>query len=115
VGTLVYVRKLLLTVLVGVVLSMAFAAPAFALRDPFDPAIDTSPASSGGGTTISTNTSGQGGGGTTTVVQSGTTSNGAQVLSNTGMDTEPWLVAAYGLIAVGGMTLFVSKSFRATA
>jgi hypothetical protein len=113
VGTLGYVRKLLLTVLVGVVLSMAFAAPAFALRDPFDPAIDLTPTSGSGGT-ISTGTSGQGGGGTTTVVQPGP-SVGSEGLANTGMNTEPWLLVAYGLIAVGGAAVFYSKQFRVTA
>ena len=93
---------------------MAFAAPAFALRDPFAPAIDLSPDTGGGTTTTTTNTSGQGGGGTNTVTQPGP-SVGSEGLANTGMDTEPWLVAAYGLIAVGGAAVVISKQLRATA
>lgn len=87
---------------------MAFAAPALALRDPFDPAIDlTTGGTSTGGTTVTPPTSG---GNTTTQP-----SVGSEGLANTGLDTEPWLVAAYGLIAVGGAAVLISKNLRATA
>jgi hypothetical protein len=106
-GTLGYVRKLLLTMLAGVMLSMVFAAPAFALRDPFNPSIDLTPSTGGGGGTVVTPP--------TTGGNPQPASVGSEGLANTGLNTEPWLVAAYGLIAVGGAAVYASKTLRATA
>ena len=102
-----HVRKLLLTVLAGVVLSALFAGPAFAqIRDPFDPAIDTS-TDTGGTVTQPPPVTGDGG-----PVQPAPTEVGGESLANTGSDTEPWLVAAYGLIATGFAAVFISKTLR---
>ena len=70
-------RKAIVVLLAGLVLVVAFAAPAFALRDPFDPVVDLTPEAGGGG----------------------------------GGASEPWLVVAYGLIAVGAAAVVLSKTF----
>ena len=103
-------RKAIVVLLAGLVLVVAFAAPAFALRDPFDPVIDLTPEAEGGG----------GGGG---AAEEGATTTGdeigaqvnravtqAETLANTGSEVEPWLVMAYGLIAVGAAAVVVSKT-----
>ena len=102
-------RKAIVVLLAGLVLAVAFAAPAFALRDPFDPVVDLTPDTAGGG----------GGGGAS---EEGATTNAdvgadvnqavtqAETLANTGSEVEPWLVMAYGLIAVGAAAVVVSKT-----
>lgn len=102
-------RKLIAASLLGLVLVVSMAAPAFALRDPFDPVISQTDTSTGtgtetgtGGTQIGTN----GDGGSTVL------GGNQDSLANTGMETEPWLVAAYVAIAVGGAALAISKVAR---
>ena len=103
-------RKAIVVLLAGLVLVVAFAAPAFALRDPFDPVVDLTPETEGGG----------GGGGAseegaTTSAEVGAevsqTVTQAETLANTGSEVEPWLVVAYGLIAVGAAAVVLSKTF----
>lgn len=110
-------RRLVVGSLAGLFLVLAMAAPALALRDPFDPVISqteitgdgTGTTGDGTGTTgDGTGTDGDGTGtdGTGTNVAG---ENGADGLANTGVDPEPWLVAAYVLIAVGAGAVVVSK------
>ena len=103
-------RKAIVVLLAGLVLVVAFAAPAFALRDPFDPVVDLTPETEGGG----------GGGGASEEGATTSAEVGAQVsrsvtqaetLANTGSEIEPWLVVAYGLIAVGAAAVVLSKTF----
>jgi hypothetical protein len=102
-------RKAIVVLLAGLVLVVAFAAPAFALRDPFDPVVDLTPEAEGGG----------GGGGASEEGATTSAEVGAQVsravtqaetLANTGSEVEPWLVVAYGLIAVGAAAVVLSKT-----
>lgn len=106
-GTILAMKKLILAVVLGVLVATVFAAPAFALRDPFDPTIDLTPASSdttGGGTTVVTNEEAP-----TTEPQVITNENGSEALANTGAHTEPWVVLAYGLLAAGCAALALAK------
>jgi LPXTG-motif cell wall-anchored protein len=95
-------KKWILAALIGAMVTVFFAAPAFAIRDPFAPVIDLTPAepaTSGGGTTSEGPT-----------VQPQDNSNvGSEQLANTGADTEPWLVLAYGLLVAGGAALALAK------
>ena len=101
-------RKLIAASLLGLVLVVSTAAPAFALRDPFDPVISQTDTSTGTGTDTGTGTQvGTNGDGGSTVLGGNQDS-----LANTGMETEPWLVAAYVAIAVGGAALVISKVAR---
>jgi hypothetical protein len=75
------------------------AGPAFA-RDPFDPVIDVGQVTTGSTGGVST------GGVTEPVFQPGIGSEG---LANTGTDISPWLVIAYGLLALGGGTLVLVR------
>jgi hypothetical protein len=102
-------RKAIVVLLAGLLLLVAFAAPAFALRDPFDPVVDLTPETAGGG----------GGGGeeeatTPDAVVGGTEVGGSatrsETLANTGSDVEPWLVVAYGLIAVGAAAVVLART-----
>ncbi len=103
-------RKAIVVLLAGLVLVVPLAAPAFALRDPFDPVVDLTPDTESGG----------GGGGqeeATEVDVGGTqvseTPTQSETLANTGSEVEPWLVVAYGLIAVGAAAVALSKTFTA--
>ena len=104
-------RKLLIGSLLGVMLVLVMAAPALALRDPFDPVISQAELTGGTGG----DTSGGDGTGTTDGDGTGTTDGGTQVsggadqMANTGSETEPWLVAAYALIAIGAGAVVLSK------
>jgi hypothetical protein len=102
-------RKLLLAVVMGATLVVMMAAPAFAIRDPFDPAIDLTPdtATAGGDTGAQVDTGGDGG----TDVGAQVDDVGSEGLAATGADTEPWLVAAYGLIVAGAAAVALSKNF----
>ena len=99
-------RKAIVVLLAGLVLVVAFAAPAFALRDPFDPVVDLTPEAGGGGASEE---------GATTSVEVGAQVSRAvtqaETLANTGSEVEPWLVVAYGLIAVGAAAVVLSKTF----
>lgn len=101
-------RKAIVVLLAGLVLVVAFAAPAFALRDPFDPVVDLTPEAEGGGGGASEE-------GATTSAEVGAQVGGAvtqaETLANTGSEVEPWLVVAYGLIAVGAAAVVLSKTF----
>ena len=103
-------RKLVIASLLGLFFVLTAAAPALAqLRDPFDPLVDETQTTGTGTTDDGTGT--QVGDGTGTVGD-GTTvlgENGADGLANTGAETEPWLVAAYALIAVGAGAVAFSK------
>lgn len=115
-------RKLVIALLLGLFLVLVMVAPALAqARDPFDPVIsqaEITGAGTGTGDGTGTNGDGTGTDGTGTNGDDGATvlgENGADGLANTGSDTEPWLVAAYALIAVGAGALLVSKVNAQTA
>jgi hypothetical protein len=102
-------RKAIVVLLAGLVLVVPLAAPAFALRDPFDPVVDLTPetqSEDGGGQEEPTQVD-VGGGGT----QVSETATQSETLANTGSEVEPWLVVAYGLIAVGAAAVVLSKTF----
>lgn len=109
-------RKLMIASLLGLFLVLTMAAPAFAIRDPFDPVVSQAEISgdgtgtTGDGTGTTGDGTGTGGDGTTILGE-----NGADGLANTGAETEPWLVAAYALIAVGVGAVAVSKLNAQTA
>lgn len=103
-------RKLLVSALFGLVMVVSFAAPALALRDPFDPVISQAELSgsadgtgNGTGDTAGDGTGGNGDG--TTALDE----NGSEGLATTGADIEPWLVAAYTLIAVGAGAVALAR------
>lgn len=94
-------RKMIAVVFAAVVFVLAVAAPAMAqARDPFDPVIDTT----GGSATNE--------GGEPVTLPEGEVPPPAQseVMANTGADTEPWLVTAYVLVAVGAGIVVLSKT-----
>ena len=100
-------RKAIVVLLAGLVLVVAFAAPAFALRDPFDPVVDLTPEAEGGGGPSEE-------GATITNAEVGEEVSGAtqsETLANTGSEVEPWLVVAYGLIAVGVAAVVLSRTY----
>jgi hypothetical protein len=101
-------RKAIVVLLAGLLLVVAFAAPAFALRDPFEPVVDLTPESGGGGAEEEEATTADVGGSGGTEV-SGTATR-SETLANTGSDVEPWLVVAYGLIAAGAAAVVLSKT-----
>jgi hypothetical protein len=104
-------RKAIVVLVAGLLLLVAFAAPAFALRDPFDPVVDLTPetagGSGGGGAEEEATRADVGGSGGT----EGATITNSETLANTGSDVEPWVVVAYGLIAVGAAAVVLSKTF----
>lgn len=94
-------RKLLVVLSASAFVALAFAAPAAAQRDPFDPLIEE--------------------GGTTTGVSSGTGTGVAPApavpvsgdgLANTGADPSPWLALAYVLIGAGAAAVAMSGVLR---
>ena len=101
-------RKLLMGSLLVMVLVVFAAAPALAqVRDPFDPVISQAELT---GTETGTQTGtevGTNGDGATVVGE-----NGSETLANTGANTEPWLVGAYMLIAIGAGAVVISKVAR---
>lgn len=109
-------RKLVIASLLGLFSVLVMVAPALAqARDPFDPVIsqaEISGAGAGDGTGTNGDGTGTDGDGTGTNGDDGANvlgENGADGLANTGSETEPWLVAAYALIAVGAGAVLVSK------
>ena len=95
-------RKLIVIAsLVGAGL-IAAATPALAQRDPFAPVIDPNAATT---TTTTTTTTGS----TDTAPFGDQTSVDSGALSNTGSDASPWLVVAYGLLALGGTTVMLAR------
>ncbi len=103
-------RKLLCASLLGLVLVVATAAPALAVRDPFDPVVSqaqiTGTGTGADGAACTAGTTGTGAGATNRTL---VFENGSEALANTGSDTEPWLVAAFALIAVGAAAVVLSK------
>lgn len=98
-------RKLVIGSLLGLMLVLVVAAPALALRDPFDPVISQAQLTGGTGDGTGTgDTDGTGTDGTGTEV-----SAGADQMATTGSETEPWLVAAYALIAIGAGAVVLSR------
>lgn len=102
-------KKLVIGSLLGLMLVLVVAAPALALRDPFDPVISQAQLTGGTGDGTGTadgtgDTDGTGTDGTGTEV-----SAGADQMANTGSETEPWLVAAYALIAIGAGAVVLSR------
>src|SRR5687768_11350920 len=103
-------RKLLIGSLLGLMLVLVVAAPALALRDPFDPVISQAELTGGtGGDTTGGDGTGTTGDGTGTTDGGTQVSGGADQMANTGSETEPWLVAAYALIAIGAGAVVLSK------
>ena len=100
-------RKALVTGLAAAVLSVVFAAPALALKDPFEPLVTTEDQSS---TTTGTN-------GTTTDVDEPTVVNGnpfSDGVPETGADTSSWLVISYLLVVCGAATLVLARTLHPT-
>ena len=106
--TLVAMRKMMIASLLGLFLVLTMAAPAFALRDPFDPVISQAEQTGTNGATDGTGT-GTDGTGTDGAAGDVVNGNSSEGLANTGADPEPWLVAAYALIAVGAGAVLLSK------
>lgn len=101
------------TILCLTAIMLLLAAPAFAqtTRDPFDPAIEPAPEAA-----TQTTTTGDPADGTGTTTEGTTeerstteTAGLGEGLPNTGGATEPWVVAAYALIAIGGAAAVGSK------
>ena len=116
--TLVVMRKMTIASLLGLFVVLTTAAPAFALRDPFDPVItqaELTGAGEGTGTGDGTGTTGDGTGTDGAAGDDVVAGNSSEGLANTGANTEPWLVAAYALIAIGGGAVAVSKLNAQTA
>lgn len=99
------------TILCLTAIMLLLAAPAFAqtTRDPFDPAIE--PAAE---TATTTGDPADGTGTTTegTTEERSETAGLGEGLPNTGGATEPWVVAAYALIAIGGAAAVGSRMMR---
>ena len=112
--TLVVMRKMMIASLLGLFVVLTTAAPAFALRDPFDPVISQAELT-GAGEGTGTGTTGDGTGTDGAAGDDVVAGNSSEGLANTGANTEPWLVAAYALIAIGGGAVAVSKLNAQTA
>jgi hypothetical protein len=94
-------RRVTVCLLVALTAVLALAAPAAAqLRDPFDPLVTEG--STTEGTTDGTGTTGGG-----PVVQP---QPATEVDANTGGDPSPFLVIAYGLLALGVGAVVISKT-----
>lgn len=109
--TLVAMRKIIVVSLLGLFVVLTTAAPALALRDPFDPVISQAELT-GAGDTAGDGTGATGDGTGTDDGAAGddvVAGNSSEGLANTGADTEPWLVAAYALIAIGAGAVAISK------
>lgn len=106
-------RKLVIASLLGLFLVLTMAAPALAIRDPFDPVISQAELSgtTGEGTATTGDGTGTTGDGTGTETGGATVvdQNGADAIATTGSNTEPWLVGAYALIALGAGAVLISK------
>jgi hypothetical protein len=111
-------RKMMTAALLGLFVVLTTAAPAFALRDPFDPVISQAELTGSGDTSGAGDGTGATGDGTGTDGAAGddvVAGNSSEGLANTGADTEPWLVAAYALIAIGAGAVAFSKVNADTA
>jgi len=94
-------RRASVFLLITLVALLALAAPAAAqLRDPFEPLV-----TEGEGTTGTTEGTGTTGGGTEVQPQPAT-----EVDANTGGDPSPFLIIAYGLLAIGVGAVIVSRT-----
>jgi hypothetical protein len=98
------VRKAFAVVLAGLVLSLFAAAPALALKDPFEPLVtEAEPGATTNGST------------TTTVDEPTLTTDEnpfSEGMPNTGADTTSWLVVAYLLVVAGGAALTIAWARR---
>ncbi len=109
---------MILASLLGLFVVLTAAAPAFAIRDPFDPVISQAEVTGTGDDTATGDGTGATGDGTGTDGAAGddvVAGNSSEGLANTGADTEPWLVAAYALIAIGAGAVAISKVNAQTA
>jgi hypothetical protein len=96
-------RKSASWVLIAVVVLLALAVPAAAqVRDPFDPIVGEEEETTGGATETQPATQG----GETEVRPQPVT----EVSPNTGGDPSPFLIVAYGLLAVGVGAIVLSKT-----
>lgn len=104
-------KKMIVASFLGLLVVLTTAPPALAIRDPFDPVISQAELT-GAGDTAGDGATGDGDG-TGTDGAAGddvVAGNSSEGLANTGADTEAWLVAAYGLIAVGAGAVVFSKA-----
>lgn len=103
-------RKMIVASLLGLFVVLTSAAPALALRDPFDPVISQAELTGAGDTAgDGTGATGDGTGTDGAAGDDVVAGNSSEGLANTGADTEPWLVAAYALIAIGAGAVGISK------
>ncbi|MGH2693817.1 MAG: hypothetical protein ACRDJJ_03270 [Actinomycetota bacterium] len=94
-------RRVTVCLLVALAAVLALAAPAAAqLRDPFDPLVTEGEGTTGGAAEDTTQ-----GGGTEVQPQPAT-----EVDANTGGDPSPFLVVAYGLLALGVGAVVISRT-----
>lgn len=104
-------RKVVIASLLGSLLVLTSAAPALAHRDPFDPVI--SQADLTGATDAAGSADGAGtdddGAGTGTAPGDVVAGVSSEALADTGAESEPWLVAAFVLIAIGAGAVVLSK------
>lgn len=103
-------RRLVVTLMAGALVALGVTSAALAqentLRDPFDPVADENQdvTATTEGTTDTTGTTDP-----TDEVQPAQETTGSERLANTGAETDPWLVGAYGLIAAGAAALILGK------
>lgn len=99
-------RRLVVTLMAGALVALGVTSAALAqentLRDPFDPVADENQ-----DVTATTDTTGTTD--PTDEVQPAQETTGSERLANTGAETDPWLVGAYGLIAAGAAALILGK------
>lgn len=97
-------RKALAVALAGMTLALAAAAPAAALKDPFEPLVEPE---------AQTETTGDG---SVTVDEPAVSTNEnpfSEGMPDTGADTRSWLVLAYLLVVAGGALLTLAWTRRA--
>ena len=104
-------KRFLVVLVVALTALVALAAPALALRDPFDPVIDLTPDTAGGVASGDGAADGANGSGDGTAGDGATSNPGVQsdAFPNTGADTTGWLAIAYVLLASGGALVIFSR------
>jgi hypothetical protein len=101
--TLLNMRRLFAVVSVIAIVTLAFAAPAWAQRDPFDPLIEE-----GSGATVTT--------GTAPDVQPAPEAPvSGEGLANTGADISGWVALGYTLVAAGAGAVALTGVLRKPA
>ncbi|HEY7874479.1 MAG TPA: hypothetical protein VIG64_05080 [Actinomycetota bacterium] len=96
-------RKVIGVALVAVSVVLVTAAPAVALRDPFDPIVTSDDQTATGSQT------------TTTVEEPEVVSGGnpfSEGIPNTGADTSSWLAISYILVVFGGAAVVLARTLR---